>query len=116
MNLKDYSIISTTTISTLAQAPTGYHLSFVGGYLVNNSGSAAVINISIYDSVDTLKVNIPFSLTAGEKVDISTKIFLQPLERAKIITSIDTATLTLFGAETVVDSDSVPDSWAWTGA
>jgi len=116
VNLKNYSIVGTTSISTLAQAPSGYHLSFVGGFLVNNSASEITVTVSIYDSSNALKVDIPFLLTASEKKDISTKIFLQPLERVKVITSADTATLTLFGAETVVDADSPPDSWAWIGA
>ena len=115
MELKNYDLAITTTVGSVAQAPNGYHLSFVGGYLVETTGAGETVTLGIYNSGGTLKTEIPFILTANEKIDISTKIFLNQLETLKATCSTGTATIVLFGAETVKDSDNVPDDWSYTG-
>ena len=115
MELKNYDLAVTTTVGSIAQAPNGYHLSFVGGFLVETTGGAETVTLGIYDSTGTLKTEIPFTLTANEKVDISTKIFLNQLETLKATCTTGTATIVLFGAETVKDSDNVPDNWSYLG-
>lgn len=116
MELKNYDVDATTTIAAIAQAPNGYHLSVVGGYIIETTGATDTVTLSIYDSGGILKSSIPFAVTANQRIEITTKIFLNQLETLKVVTATGTATVVLFGAETVKDSENIPDSWTWLGA
>jgi len=115
MELNNYSAAITAVESSVCQAPNGYHLSIVGGYLVDTSNSSNTITLKFYSSAGTLKSSTNFILAANGRIDLNSKIFLNQLETLKVV-GTGTATIVVFGAETVKSSDNVPDDWSWLGA
>jgi len=117
MRLRNYSAVLSTTPATVCTAPNGYHLSIVGGFIIESDGSAGHCDIEIYDSSDNLKTTIPFPLTgtANTNVSIDSKIFLDQDEYIKAVLDTGTGGITVFGAETVKDSENIPDAWTWLG-
>jgi hypothetical protein len=116
MQLKNYSANLTTVIANVAQSPNGYFLSSLGGYLTNLTAGSITVTLSIYSDVGALKSSVPFTLAANQRLDMSNKMFLGPLETIKAICSSGTASIVLFGAETLVSAEVVPASWNWLGA
>ena len=116
MQLKNYSSLVSVPTSVVAQAPSGYHLSVVGGYITNLLSEETTVDIGVRDSGGVLKFTLPFVLAANEQMDLTTKMFLQPLETVIVSSTVsNSASVVLFGAETPVDIDNVPDAWTWAG-
>jgi len=118
MRLRNYSAILSDASALVCFAPNGYHLSLVGGFIVETDGTANHCDLEIYDGSDNLKATIPFPLTstANNSVSIDSKIFLDQNEYLKAVLDTGTGAITVFGAETVKDTENIPDAWTWMGA